>query len=520
MLVTAALTLGLVILVGSWLTRPQWVALDTQPADPQESSDLLDMLRANGKEVKIEQRTGRFQVLAKDKAEIQAELAPAIFTNGPVGMEIIEQGGIGGTRGQEETRRLRGLQGEIEKLLNSYKSVLASKVLLSVQRNELFKEDRVEPAASVFLKLKPGVELTTREGERMARQVAGAVVGLKTEQVQILDEHMQVLHTASEKEEEGVGTGLAKLQRDWEHYHQRKVEQLLYRMLGHGRSTVSIGVQLDHAQRSVVAREIDPEKVVTISSKATEQTSEGIAITEGVAGTAANLDGAEPANAAPSTSASTETVRSDVPETRKTDVTDAGAVMAITASVVIDGHRVPAAALEGDEATEEATSTALVYEARTEAELADFTLLVRNALGPAATEVTVQSHEFKVLDLEPLEESALRTLAMANADGIVRYSAAFLLLLFAYGLVLRPMVQSVTRVEGEDDDALDAVAVTDPLLNSPDAKDAEFDVQGWLDRFSSGEQYISRSDVSRLVLADIDHSVVTLQEWLTEGDEA
>jgi len=522
MLVTTALTLCFVILVGSWLTRPQWVGLDNQPSDAQASTELLDAIRARGYEVKVEAGTGRFLVLNEDKPTIQAELATIIRLDEPVGMDVINQGGIGGTRAQEHARYVQGLQGEIEKLLNSYSSVLGSKVLLSLQRDALFKEDRVDPSASVFLKLKPGVELTSKEGERMARQVAGAVVGLRSERVHILDEHMRTLHAATDSDEAAGGSGLASLQREWERYYQRKVETLLFEMLGHGRASVRIAVQVDHAQRSVVARDIDPEKVVTISSKATEQTSEGTAIASGTPGTTANLDGANPSKKGPSTSASSEAVNIDVPETRKTDVKAPGEVLKISASVAVDGHRVaaPAGAAEGEEPPAEDTGE-LVYEPRSEAELAALTTLVRNALGPAATDVSVVSHEFQVMDLEPVEQPVLQRLARENAGGLARYSAAFLLLLFAYGLVLRPMVQSVTRVEGgADEETVDALAIDDPQLPSPEAAEPEFDVQDWLDRFSSGEQFVSRADVSRLVLADVGHSVVTLQEWLTEGDEA
>jgi len=521
MLVTTALTLCVVILVGSWLTRPRWVPLDKQPTDPADRSALLEQIEAGGWKVQIDS-ADRFTVLAEDKRRIQTELGVVINKDTPMGiMEALDKGGFGGTRAQEHARIVQGRQGEIEKLLNSYESVVGSKVMLSLQRDALFEEDRQAPRASVYLKLKSGVELSTREGEQMARQVANAVVGLELERVHILDEHMRTLHATSAANGTG-GNALAEQQREWEGYYQRKVETLLSQMLGHGRATVSIGVQLDHAQRSVVARDLDPEKVVTISSKATEQTSEGAGAARGVAGTASNIDGALDSEAGPSTSASTEAVNIDVPETRKTDVKAPGEVLAITASVVVDGHRVAKAPAEGAEAETETAGAETVYQARTPEELEALTALVRNALGPAATKVEVQSHEFRVLDLEPTAEPIIQQLARENAGGLARYSAAFLLLLFAYGLVLRPMVQSVTRIDppGGDDETVDALTIDDPQLPSPENAEPEFDVQGWLDKFSSGDQFVSRADVSRLVLADVAHSVVTLQEWLTEGDEA
>ena len=58
------------------------------------------------------------------------------------GLEILDQDSFGGTQFREHVRYLRGLQGEIEQMLNSYRGVAGSKVLLTLQHTALFEEDR------------------------------------------------------------------------------------------------------------------------------------------------------------------------------------------------------------------------------------------------------------------------------------------------------------------------------------------------------------------------------------------
>jgi flagellar M-ring protein FliF len=506
-----------------FLVHTPMVPLDRSPADPQDRADLLEAIRASGVRVEVHPDTGELLVPASQKAEVQIAHGSRIRRNKPLGLELLDTTTFGGTQFREHIQYLRGLQGEIERMLNRYRVVAGSRVLLSIQRSTLFREDKVEPHASVLLELKPGAELTVAEGERIARQVAGAVVGLLPEHVQILDAQMRSLHKPIDGDE-GGNSGLAELQRDWERYYKRKIESLLSEMLGYGNASVAVSVDIDHSQRSVMERDINPDKVVTIASKAMEQTTESAASAQGVAGTGSNLGGPGNANRGAVSNRSSESLNIDVPETRRTDVTAPGALKAISAAVAIawkpSGASEASAGAAGETGSTEAQAG---YVEWSDEELAYLTTLVRGALGPLATDVSVVNHRFPRLDLTGAKESAWSRIDRDMASSAARALLGVCAFLFLYGMVLRPLVQNISPADpAEDEEPIDAATVDNApeLPPPPEFSRPEFDVQAWLDRFSTGDQFVSRSDVSRLVLADVAHSVVTLQEWLAESVDA
>ena len=514
-------SLALMVLVGSILLRTPMSPLDFQPEDAADKAELRNSLIAMGVKVEVQPGTNLLMVPTARRADLEVEFGLVSTSSKPVGLELMDDQPFGGTQFREHTVYARGLAGEIEKMLNRYRSVASSKVMLSMQQDALFEEDQVAPSASVLLELKNGADLSVAEGERMARQVAGAVVGLRPERVQILDAHMRLLHGSVDSSEERAGSGLASLQREWERYYQLKVESLLGEMLGYGRASVRVSVELDHAERSNFERDLDPEKLVTIASKATERSTEGAADASGEPGTGANLRGGADSKKGAVSTMSTESVNVDVPETKKTDVTAPGRILAISAAVAVLGQHLVLPAVAGVEGAEETAPTGPVYTPRTEEELASLTLLVRNALGPEAKEVSVQNHQFDRPEMGPAKASLLAQLDPATASTVARYSLAILAFLFMYGFVLRPVIKTITELEEEaDPEDIENALHDDPAGLLGAAEQPEFDVQDWLDRFSTGEQFVSRVDVSHLVLADIAHSVVTLHEWLAEEQEA
>ena len=523
-----ALTGGVV----AWATHDPMVALFDRPLDPKTTADVIEQLKAEQVKYSLERGTDRIMVPNSKRDLVGISLRGSnLFAERGTGLEILEENKFGSTRFVEHVRWIRGLQGELERQINGFDQVLATKVLLSIPEDSLFAEDKVNPSASVYVELKSGMTLSRDEGARMSSLVAAAVPGLNSKSVEILDSAMRVIHAAKDDSDEvGIGGKLAELQQHYEGYYQRKVEGILERILGPGNVEARVSVELDNEERSIQQRELDGERAVVISSRTRESNASGGHSKAGVPGTTANLpELAQQASAGGGNESSEadEVANVDVPETRTVSASLPGGILSVSAAVVVNGTY---EAVEGAEPGEDG-QIETTYVPRTEEQLEQFRQIVASALGAPAKNVSIVNQPFHKLDLT--SGSSAATLgdfsAGFNWDAWGRYGVGMIALLLTFFMVIRPMMRRL------DEQPLSAVQAVEPLLpgvggvglsrgdgtegaeeESQRDKPSEEVLAEWLDTVSSGARHVTRDEVNNLISSDIQHSVVTLQSWIRE----
>ncbi len=503
--------LGLAGLVIAWqvATYERLVPVVDAPMDTNTTHAIIEHLKSIEEPYEVEEGTGRVLVRDHRASALRVSLGgQGLVSDNTVGLELFEESRFGSTRFVEHVRYVRGLQGEVERALNSFDSVQSSKVLLSMPEEALFQEDEEPPSASVYLDLKAGRSLSKREGAELAEIVANAVPRLDVGAVQIMDSEMRVLHASEETDgEAGAASALANVKRKYERDYKREVEQILERVLGPGKVVARVNVVLDNAERTLNERKLHGEHAVAVQSNTKERTERGGGAT-GVPGTGTNVKGAEVQTAAgPSkeSSESTENAAYDVPHTFRTEASLPGGIQSITAAVLVDGSWAKA---EGAEEGAEPE-----YVARTDEELASYKSLVAGALGITPEAVTVVNQPFAKVEV-PAAPKAPALVMGPQARSLMRYGFALLALLLTFGFIVRPVMRQVV-VPTEEEAA--AAELEDSgvagALNAPPNQEALTDL---LERISSGHDHITRDEVSRLVDADLTHSLVTLQSWLAE----
>lgn len=530
-----SLAASLVLTAGvvAWATHDPMVALFDQPLDPKTTAEVIEQLKSEQVKYRLERGTDRIMVPNSKRDLVGISLRGSnLFAERGTGLEILEENKFGSTRFVEHVRWIRGLQGELERQINGFDQVLATKVLLSIPEDSLFAEDQDDPSASVYVELKSGMTLSRDEGARMSSLVAAAVPGLVPKAVEILDSAMRVIHAAEDSSEEvGVGGKLAELQQHYEGYYQRKVEGILERILGPGNVEARISVELDNEERSIQQRELDGERAVVISSRTRESNASGGGLAGGgVPGTTANLpelDQAETAGRGNETSEADEVANVDVPETRTISASLPGGILSVSAAVVVNGTYEPVEGAEAGENGEVETA----YVPRTEEQLEQFRQIVASALGASAKNVSIVNQPFHKLDMT----SAPTTATMGNFsrgfnwEAAGRYGIGLIALLLLFVVVIRPMMRRL------DEQPLSAVQSMEPLLSSVGGsglvrgdgtesaglesqrdKPSEEVLAEWLDTVSSGARHVTRDEVNNLISSDIQHSVVTLQSWIRE----
>ncbi len=517
--------LALAGLVVAWqvATYQRMVPLYDRPLDPATTNDIVNHLKSTEQTYSLQTGTGLVMVPDHTVEALRVELqGGGMVTDKNVGLELFEENRFGSTQFVEHVRYTRGLQGEIERQLNSLDPVRASKVLLSLPEESLFTEDVEPPSASVFLELKSGVTMSTTDGASMAAMVASAVPRLDVRNVEIMDAQMRVIHAASAEEgEASVASSLAQLKRSHERHYKREIEGILERVVGPGKVVARVNVVLDNAQRTLDERKLYGDEAVAVVTRSEEKISTQGTGEGGVPGTTVNLaEGRAGTPAATGTTGESSEIRETgqyrVPETHKSEATLPGGIQSITAAVLVDGTWEAAASEEGAERAD-GESTAKTYAPRTEEELAAYTALIASALGVAASSVTVVNQPFATVDVpEPTRPSALAGNSMM-LERYVRYGFAFLALLLTFGFIVRPVMQNIT-LPAEDDEETDPALLEGSGANAlagPGEQDEQA-LAALIARIGAGTEHITREEVSRLVSSDITHSLVTLQAWLAE----
>src|SRR5262249_54468138 len=111
---------------------------------------------------------------------------------GNVGYEIFDKAdSLGATSFVQNINHLRALEGELARTIRALDRVQAARVHLVLPERPLFSRDKVEPSASIVLKVRG--ELESQQVRAIRHLVASAVNGLKPERVSIVDEAGRLL---------------------------------------------------------------------------------------------------------------------------------------------------------------------------------------------------------------------------------------------------------------------------------------------------------------------------------------
>ncbi len=518
LIVTVALAFAVTAAIWGYAAYDPMTLLFERPLDAKTSASVIDWLEQNRIDHTIEPGTSRIKVQRSERDRVAMELQGSSMIAGTGGgLELLDNAPIGSTQFMERRRWTMALQREIEAQITGFDQVLASKVLLSLPEEALFAEDRVDPSASVYVELKTGMTLNTEEGGRIAALVAAAVPRLRPDRVEILDSELRVIHAMRDSEEEyGLSAEMAELRRTYDRYYTEKAEKILERIVGPGKVEAQVSVVLDHTERTVAQRELDPENAVVIAQRSRESSSLGGG-SGGVPGTTAN----SPELQQPTTAGGREAAEAD--EVANIDVGSKntqiaslpGGILSMTASVVVDGTWETPEVAEGEETAEGEEEPEPVYAARTPEELAEYAQIVAGAIGVPIEQVTVVNRPFARVEMTPATKP---TATPVEWTRYLPWAAVVLALLLSFLFVVRPAMRGLVdhAVEQAADGALAQLEGGEGpagALSAPD-ETPEQALAEWLENVAAGDSFITRDEVNRLVSTDIVHSVVTLQTWI------
>lgn len=312
---------------------------------PEDTAAIADELEAEGVPYEIGGGGSTVSVPANKVAEVRIMLASAgLATGSSVGLEIFDETNFGATDFVQQINFRRGLEGELARSINTLNGVQASRVHISIPEDALFVEDQVDPTASVLLQLQPGARLNEEQVRGITNLVTNSVEGLEHSGVTIIDDSGRVLYDGAVSDGMFSTGGTATqmdLQRQYELALQRDVTDTLARVVGAGRSAVTVRAQLNFDQVTQEEQQFGTQdQAVPRSQTTTEETFTGnnlnVGTIPGTDGNTGNGDAASSANGNSDYSRTETTTNWEIPQVSSTTVQAPGSVERLSVSVVLD----------------------------------------------------------------------------------------------------------------------------------------------------------------------------------------
>jgi flagellar M-ring protein FliF len=374
--IVAALCVGFFVFITSRITTPG-MSLLYSDLDAKDSGDIVQKLEAMNVAYELSGGGTTIMVPADQVARLRMLMANENLPHGgSVGYEIFDKSdAFGASSFVENIDHVRALEGELARTISSLNVVQSARVHLVLPRRELFSRERPTPSASIVVKLRGAGGLARQQTAAIQHLVTSAVPDLTPSRVSVIDTNGNLLARGDGGSDAAIATSAEEMRVNYENRLSRKLEELLDRSLGPGKSRVDVHVDMDFDRITTNSETFDPNGQVVRSTQTVTESNDS---TQGNAAqpvtVSNNLPNAQTASGSATSGRtrgqrSDETVNYEISKTVRNQVREAGQIVRQSIAVLVDGTY--AAAADGKQ----------TYAARSAEEMKQLTSLVQSAIG-------------------------------------------------------------------------------------------------------------------------------------------
>ncbi|MFG1392463.1 flagellar basal-body MS-ring/collar protein FliF [Xanthobacter agilis] len=178
---------------------------------------------------------------------------------------------FGLTSFMQEVTRVRALEGELARTIQTMKGIKAARVHIVLPDRAAFRRDQQQASASVVIRTENAEDASTAQAIR--RLVASAVPGLKLEEVTVLNTEGAVLSASDDGANAATGRKAA-LQQQVNRETEEKIRRTLTPYLGLGNFEVSVSSRLDTDRVTTQETTFDPQSRVERSVRVVKELGE------------------------------------------------------------------------------------------------------------------------------------------------------------------------------------------------------------------------------------------------------
>ncbi len=450
--ITSAIIIGIFIII-AWAAKTQYKLLYSN-LTKEDSASIQQIL--NGGNIEYQLKKGGEEIyLPEDEVDnMRLEIAKkGVDFNSEVGYEVFDKQAFGTTSFVQKINRQRALEGELMKTIRHIRGVKRARVHLSIPESSPFVAEKRPPSASVVLDIEPGLTLTRPEIKGIQHLVSAGVDGMRVKDVVIID-------SKGEKLTENVGDSMAQYTADrlaveskLNRQYESQIEEILKRVVGEGKVIAKVNVKMDFTESYQTKTTYDGENTAVVSEVANKQNLSGSRPSpQGIPGARSNIPGEQPQPGIPETKNNVDkelTTRNyNVPKTITKSKKPTAEIQALTVAVMVDGKRIPTLNKNGEVVLNEDGMPVSKYEPWSEAEIANFKVIVASAIGineGRGDQIVIKNMEFAKEDLSEAEAILRQRENREIIKNITKYLMIGVLISLLFFVVVRPFIQWVTE---------------------------------------------------------------------------
>ncbi|PWC31161.1 flagellar basal-body MS-ring/collar protein FliF [Azospirillum sp. TSO35-2] len=450
------LLIGFFVYLTTRLSTPEMELLYSE-LQPTEAAAIAKKLEEAKVPYTVDKSGTKITVPADQVGPMRMRMAAqGLPSGGSVGYELFDKGeGFGATSFMQNINHLRALEGEMARTVQTLNGVQNARVHLVLPKRELFARQQNPATASVFLKLRPGAQLSRENIQAIQQLIAASVPNLDPNRISIVDDKGKLLArgTGSDSAEAMMASAEEKKQA-YEGRLARTIEDLLGRTLGYGKVRAEVSADLDFDRITTQSEIFDPESQVVRSTQTVTESNESsdrdplapVTVDQNLP-TAQSSSSASPLSSNKS-NRNEETINYEITKTTKSHVREAGQVRRLSVAVLVDGTY---------QLSREAPPA---YQPRSEQEIESIKALVRSAVGLDA----VRGDTLEVVNLrfwspdDDIQKPEELFMGMTKddlfriAEMVVLGIVAVLIIL----LVIRPLIsRAFEKAEMQEEDEMD-----------------------------------------------------------------
>ena len=360
------------------------------------------------------------------------------------GYELFDNvGSLGLTSFMQEVTRVRALEGEIARTIQSIAGIKAARVHIVVSERASFRRDEQQPSASVVIR-SSGIDATTT-AMSIRHLVAAAVPGLSADKVTVLDSNGSLLAVGDDPSNSSLTRSMG-VERTIESQIEDNIYRALMPYLGNGNLRASVRADVNTDTRQIEETIFDPESRVERSVQVVRANDSSNRSAQNTP-TSVQQDLPNGNALAPDSPQSSqqserkeETTNYEMNSKRIATVSNGYTVSKLSIAVVVNQQRI--AAILGKDATQEQIA----------ARVAEIEKIASTAAGydqARGDTITVTSVEFiDGLDGEPIEAAGFLDGLGTQAGTLINAGAFILVALLMAFFGLRPLAAALGKPAG------------------------------------------------------------------------
>ncbi len=437
-LLFSVMALTAILILVYYMNRVEYEVL-YRDLNPEDAQAIANKLKEEKRDYMVEGTSILVAVPKSELDKLRLEIAGSgLARSGRVGYEIFDKSQFGLTDFTEQVNLQRALEGELARTIGSLSEISEARVHLVLAKDSIFEDQKEEAKASVVVRLKRGAELSKPSIAGIKRVVAGAVPGLRTYNVSVVDDEGRLLSQSAEAGDAGRAEIESGIREQLEREMIAKVNSILEPVVGKGKVHANASIDIDFNTTEQTEETFNPNPAAVVSQQRMEERVGAASTESGIPGTQSNVAGEPPqaGGSIPERFRQNEITNYEVSKMVRHTVQPKGTVRRISVAVILD-HKTQF--VKGPDGKVTSTS-----QPRTQEELNAYRDLVLAAVGfnrERGDTVTLENVPF-YSEIRPEEETPAPAWHVRYQPYYVpalKYVSYLLLFLLAYMFLFRPL---------------------------------------------------------------------------------